>query len=244
MAKVGIIIQARMGSTRLPGKVLKILNGRPMLWHIIQRLKAVQDADEIIVATSEKEADKPITVLSEEYGLKYFTGSEDDVLERYVKAAERYGIDVIVRITADCPLVDPGIIQELIKKHLSELNDYTSNVIERTFPRGLDAEVVNLAALEKVAGTTSENRFREHVTLFIYEHPELFRIGKLKAREPFNRPELRLTVDTDEDFKLIEIIYRQLYREHQYIRLPEVFQYLQKNPHLLELNANIEQKVV
>lgn len=244
MAKIGIIIQARMGSTRLPGKVLKILNGRPMLWHIIQRLKAVWNADEIIVATSEKEVDKPITVLSEEHGFKYFTGSEDDVLERYVTAAERYGIDVIVRITADCPLVDPGIIQELINKHLAEQNDYTSNVVERTFPRGLDAEVVNLAALKKVAGTTSEKRYREHVTLFIYEHPELFRIGNLKAREPFNRPELRLTVDTDEDFKLIEIIYRQLYRENQYIRLPEVFQYLEKNPHLLELNANIEQKVV
>lgn len=244
MAKVGIIVQARMGSTRLPGKVLKNLNGQPMLWHIIQRLKKVQNADEIVVATSDKEIDKPIAELAEESGVKYFAGSEDDVLDRFIKAAKMFEIDVIVRITADCPLADPDIIDQLIEKHFTEQNDYTSNVIERTFPRGLDAEAVNLAALEKVAAATSEARFHEHVTLFIYQHPELFRIGNLKAREPYNRPELRLTVDTEEDFKLVEYIYRDLCMINQYISMPDVFQYLDNNPHLLKLNANIEQKTV
>lgn len=242
--RIGIIIQARMGSTRLPTKVMMDLCDKPMLWHIIQRVKNSKKADEVIVATTTQPMDKTILDLCDETHIKSFAGSEDDVLDRYIKAARTYDIDTIVRITADCPLIDPTIIDDLIDKHAAEGNDYTSNIVERTFPRGLDAEIVELQTLEHICRKTSEQRYHEHVTLYIYTHPDEFKIGSMTAQGMYHNPQWRLTVDTKEDFELIKAIYERLYKGDNIIDNKDAFELLRRTPELTHMNEHVEQKKV
>lgn len=243
--KVVTIVQARMGSTRLPGKVLIEVSGRPMLEHVIDRLKRSETSDEIIVATSLNERDIPIIELSKRLGIGCFAGSEEDVLDRFLKAAEQAKADVIVRITADCPLIDPNTIDKIVRHHLQSNVDYTRTLIDesnsKSFPRGLDTEVFSMKVLRRVHKLANKPYEREHVTIFIYEHPELFKIQVIETEKGLRRPNYRLCVDVEEDLKLIKEIYCRLYMPNEIIDIRNVIRLLDNNPELQQINAHVKQ---
>lgn len=212
--KVVCIIQARMGSTRLPGKVMLGLCGKTVLGHVIERVKMVKNIDEIVIATTTKEDDSIIVEEALKYDVKVFRGSEEDVLSRYYYAAKENDADVVVRITSDCPLIDPEIIDEMLSrfKYLYKENkvDYLSNTLERTFPRGLDAEIFSFKILEDAFINAEKYHQREHVTPYIYENANKFKlVGGYQKDIDYSYH--RWTLDTEEDFELIRRIYLHLY---------------------------------
>lgn len=176
-SKVVAIIQARMGSTRLPGKVLLDLVGEPMLSRVVSRARRARRLQEVVVATTTELADGAIAKLCAECGWLCFLGSEEDVLDRYYQAAIQYQADVVVRVTADCLLIEPQVINLVVSAFLEEKPDYASNVLECTYPRGLDTEVMTIAALERAWHETTEPIQRIHVTPCLYPNPDLFRLG-------------------------------------------------------------------
>jgi len=241
--KVAAIIQARMGSSRLPGKVLMDISGKPMLEHIVERLKKCRKLDEIIIATSDLPEDKVLVKFAKDRGYKITTGSVYDVLSRYLKAAREVGADYVVRVCADCPLISPEVIDEIVEKHLSAKNvDYTSNVDKRTFPLGLDIEILSTKVLEKEERLAKEPHCREHVTIFIREHPEMFKIQTVEAKGIMRRPDLRLTVDTMDDLLLIREIYSELYSGKDIVDIKEVIKLFGCKPELMKINANVRQR--
>ncbi len=244
MSKTACIVQARHSSTRLPGKVLMEVNGKPLLEHLVARLRRTKSIDEIVIATTVNPDCRPITELAEKCGVTWFAGSEEDVLERYLGAARKVNADNIIRITSDCPLIDPATIDRVVDCYLSGNADYVSNTIERTYPRGLDTEVFSRDALERAERMAAEGPYREHVTLYMYRHPEHFTLLNVNAKPPLDRPDLRLTVDTPEDFRLIREIYTLLYRPGVIIDMRDVIRLLDERPDLADINAHIEQKKV
>jgi spore coat polysaccharide biosynthesis protein SpsF len=243
---IAAIIQARMGSTRLPGKILETICGKPLLQHVVERIKKVQTIDEIVIATTTSEKD---TILTGEAitmeGASIFRGSEEDVLERYYRAAQKVGAEVIVRITADCPLIDPVIIDAMVGSYLKKSTgdnsvDYLSNTLVRTFPRGLDAEVFSFEVLERAFNEAKEEYQREHVTPYIWQNPEIFTLECFKNEEDLSFH--RWTVDEEEDLRLVREIYKELYREGHCFLLNEVVDLFRRQPQLLEINAHIRQK--
>lgn len=240
--RIEAFIQARMGSTRLPGKVLKNVLGRPLLDFLVERLSQSKEIDDIIILTSNQATDDPIVSFCQEKGISFFRGSEEDVLDRYYQAALQRKPDGIVRITADCPLIDPEVVDRVIqvfKKSYPKV-DYISNSLERTFPRGLDVEVFSLHALQQAYQHGIRPEEREHVTVYLYRHPELFHLKNV-IHEPFLGNH-RWTVDTPEDFALVKLILENLYPSHPQFRLKDVLKLLSQHPQWMELNAHIEQK--
>lgn len=204
------ILQARMSSTRLPGKVLKPLLGEPMLARQIERVRRARGIDKLVVATSDDASDDPIESLCGALGVGVYRGSLTDVLGRYRGAAMRFGpADHIVRLTGDCPLADWEVIDAVLDRHLAEAADYTSNCLKLTFPKGLDVEVFKAAHLETAFHEARDPYEREHVTPFFYRHPDRFRLSNLECDPPLG--DLRWTVDTPEDFAFVERVYEALY---------------------------------
>lgn len=240
--KVVAVIQARIGSTRLPGKVLEDVSGKPMLWHLISRLKYSVRIDEVVLAIPDSGQNDLLEDFARRNKLRYFRGSEDDVLSRYYGAATEFGAQVIVRITSDCPLIDPGITDRVIGEHLNSGADYTSNTLQRTFPRGLDTEVFTFQSLHIAHEAARENYEREHVTPYIYQHPDLFRFKSVEASGRLKRPDLRLTVDTEDDLRLIREIFHRLYRGNQAFSTEEVIDLFDEHPELAAINAAVRQK--
>ncbi|MDD1664201.1 MAG: glycosyltransferase family protein, partial [Methanomicrobiales archaeon] len=179
--KTAAIIEARMTSTRLPGKVLLPVLGRPLLDHLIERLKRARTLDQIIVATTTNATDDPVEALARNLGCGCFRGSEEDVLERVLSAAHRFGVDLIVEITGDCPLMDPAIVDILVETYRLNRYDYVSNVLERTYPRGMDTQVFPTKVLDEVARLTDDPVDHEHVSLYIYNHPERFSLHNVES---------------------------------------------------------------
>jgi len=244
LRRVVCIVQARTGSTRLPGKVLKPLVGRPMLAHLIERLQATRMLNGIVVATTHLPQDRPIVELAEQAGVMWYTGPEEDVLARYAGAAEMAGAEVVVRITSDCPLIDPVTVDEVVRFYLAYDYDYVGAGVGSGFPRGLDTEVFSRSALERAHELARDAASREHVTLYIYRHPELFRVASYPAPQNLRHPEWRLCVDEEDDFRLIEIICRRLYRPGSIIDIRDVVRLLEAEPELSRINAHVRQKVV
>lgn len=240
--KVTAIIQARMISTRLPGKVLMKIEGKPMLWHVVNRLKFSEKFDDIILAIPDKKESDVLEEFARKNKIKYFRGSEENVLLRYYKTAKKFKIDAIVRITSDCPLIDPKIVDLIIEKHLNSDADYTSNTLERTFPRGLDVEVFNFKVLEKAQKEAKESYQREHVTPYICENINVFKFQNIEAKGKLRRPELRLTVDTKEDLKLIREIYSCLYKPGKIFHTEEIIDLLNNHQELIKINEKVRQK--
>ncbi|MCM3663651.1 glycosyltransferase family protein [Mesobacillus subterraneus] len=240
--KVAAIIQARMGSTRLPGKILKTVNGKTLLEYQIERVERAKLIDEIIIATTIKESDDPIVQLCQQLSIPYYRGSEDDVLSRYYEAAINNNVQVIVRLTSDCPIIDPEIIDETIRVYLDNKNtvDYVSNTLERTFPRGLDTEVFSFDVLNQAYKTSKEKIYREHVTSFIYGNPDTFKLKNVPSLNDYS--EHRWTVDTEEDFILIKNILEALYPVEKEFKLNDIIKLLNENPEWKEINSHIEQK--
>lgn len=236
------IMQARMGSTRLPGKVLKKICDKTVLEHDIDRLKRVKNINEIIIATTTLEKDDVIVEEAKMLGVKYYRGSEDNVLSRYYYAAKENKGNIVVRITSDCPLIDSEITDEIIKFYLSNIGkyDYVSNTIERTYPRGLDTEVFSFGALEKAFNQAVIERDKEHVTPYIWSNPQIFRLEQYKSKT--NYSDLRWTLDTKEDFELISKIYEYLYTDNKCFSMYDIIKLLEKYPELKKINEHIQQK--
>ncbi|CAF24290.1 cytidylyltransferase domain-containing protein [Candidatus Protochlamydia amoebophila] len=239
-----IFVQARMGSTRLPGKVLKPVLGKPLLGYLLERLKDVKEVDEIVILSTTNSQDDVIEAYCQQLGIFCFRGSENDVLERYYQAALIRKVDVVIRITADCPLIDPDIIDQVVglfKKEIFQY-DYISNSFERTFPRGLDVEVFTFEALQTAFKMATSLIQKEHVTPFIYQNPGLFKLKNIA-----HHPSLHLyrwTVDTPEDFELIKLILENLYPHCPKFRLNDILHLLSLNPDWNLINAYIKQKTI
>jgi spore coat polysaccharide biosynthesis protein SpsF len=211
------IIQARMTSTRLPGKVLADLEGRPMLARQLERMRRATSIDEIVIATTVNADDDPVVNLARTENVRWFRGSEHDVLTRYVEAAREAAADLVIRITADCPLIDPEVIDLVVgtlANGLTEM-DYASNVLRRTYPRGLDVEAMTSDTLERVGRLARSPDDREHVTRYILvERPDLFLVGSVEDSQPHN--DLRWTVDHGHDLALVRRLYQEMKLTEEY----------------------------
>lgn len=241
--RVEIFVQARMRSTRLPGKVMLTVLDKPLLGYLIERLQEVQNADAIVILTTTHPADDVIVEYCEKNRIPCYRGPEEDVLTRYFQVAKKRNPDAIVRITADCPLMDPTILEKMIQFYRDHADsyDYISNSLERTYPRGLDIEVFSAAALDTAFQEAKQPFEREHVTPYIYRHPERFRLCNL----PYSGPSLaehRWTVDTHEDFALIRLIIEHLWPQNTHFRLADVLHLLERHPDWTLINAHIQQK--
>lgn len=235
------VVQARMGSTRLPGKVLMDVGGRSMLARVVRRTRRAATLDRTIVATTGDPADDAVCRECERLGTEVFRGSPDDVLDRTLRAADACGATAIVRITADCPLVDPGVIDRVVAAFRRVGVDYASNTLERTYPRGLDCEVVARSALEQAGREAREPYQRAHVTPFIYQHPERFSLLPVKAERDASRH--RWTVDTAEDLELVRALYRRL-GERDDFGWQEALAVVEREPALAALNQKVAQRVL
>lgn len=241
MAKIEILVQARMGSTRLPGKVLKKVLGKPLLQYQLERLQRVERADSCVVLTTHLPQDDAIVDLCQSLGVAFFRGPVEDVLARYYEAASERGTEVIVRSTGDCPLVDPEVMNRVIQEFSEGKWDYVSNCLKRSFPRGLDTEVFSFAALKQAYLEAKEPSEREHVTRFIYRHPEKFSLKNVEL-EQGNFSEDRWTVDTEEDFQFIKHVIEALYPNKPQFDMWDVIALLHHHPEWKLINAHIVQK--
>jgi spore coat polysaccharide biosynthesis protein SpsF len=239
--KIVAIIQARMGSTRVPGKVLMDLCGETVLARVVSRLRRARLINEILVATTDRPADDVIVAECRKHSVPVARGDQDDVLDRYYRAAQLGNADTVVRITSDCPLIDPEITDRTISEFLRAGVDYASNGLQRTYPRGLDTEAITVEALTKAwrhAGKTYE---REHVTPYIYEHPEEFRILSVTADADYS--EQRWTLDTPEDLEFIRAVYSKM-NGNSAFSWRAVLELLSKNPELTQINRSVVQKTL
>ncbi len=237
--KIVAVIQARIGSTRLPGKVLKPIGDRSMLAHVVERTRRASTITEVIVATTDKPEDDVIVEECEKLKTLVSRGSELDVLDRYHAAAIERKAGAVVRITSDCPLIDAGVIDHVVRTFLRLAPDYASNKIEPTYPRGLDTEIMTMAALERAWREASEPYQRVHVTPYFYEAPGRFRIAAVKQAEDYSR--YRWTVDTPEDLAFVRNVYRQLGPDNTF-SWQSVLALLEREPGLCEINRGIIQK--
>jgi len=242
--RVVAIIEARMKSTRLPGKNLRQILGKPMLERLIERLRWAKTVDDIVVATTDDPSDDAIEALASRLGVACFRGSTDDVLDRVLRAARSADADVIVEITGDCPLMDPAIVDKVVGVYHANKFDYVSNTIRLTYPDGMDVQVFSTQVLAEVDHLTRDPTDREHVSLYIYEHPEKFVLHNADSDLPEKYWHYRLTVDTADDFALITAIFNALYPGNPRFGLDDILVLLEKEPALLELNRHITAKAV
>ena len=238
--RVVAIIQARMGSSRLPGQVLASIQGNPMLWHVVERTRAAHTLDEVMVATTTRSVDDAIVDFCGEQGVAVFRGSEDDVLQRYYQAALEVNADVVVRITSDCPLIDPQIVDKTVLAYLETLPDYAANTILRTYPRGLDTEVISFQALERAHREAHKAYERAHVTPYIYENPREFSILSVTGEQDYSQH--RWTVDTPEDLEFVRAIYDRAGEEMPLLN--DILHLVEREPDLMRINSAIEQKAL
>lgn len=241
------VIQARMSSQRLPGKVLATLAGVPMLEHVVDRVRRARHIDRVIVATSVDGSDDPIAKYCQEHDIPVYRGALDDVLGRFAGAVRETDASTIVRVTGDDPLMDPYVIDQCIERFQRGAYDYLANTVAdcSTFPRGLDFEVFSRDALERADSEASRDYEREHVTPYIWENSSsAFRIGPALEAPPEYRADFRLTVDHPEDMALIRKIYEIFYKKGEIIPVPEVIAFLKKHPELAALNAHKAQKPI
>lgn len=235
-----VIIQARMGSTRLPGKVMEDISGKPMIWHVIDRIKKSEKIDFIVLATTNKDEDKIIVKLAQKTGVKIFMGDEKDVLNRYYSAAKKYSADIVVRVSGDCPLIDPQIIDKMVSYYLENKNrfDYIGMGENNPCPHGLDNEVFSFESLEKAWIEAELPSEREHVTPYIWKNKEKFSIGScLTSKKDYSN--LRWVVDEKSDLKFVREIYRYLYQEGSFFTTKDILKLLESKHELLKINEGI-----
>jgi len=239
--RIVAIIQARMGSTRLPGKTLQDLAGKTVLMRVVERVRRMQRIDDLAIATTVNDQDDLIEKTCQENGVLAFRGNEEDVLDRYYRAACFFHADTIVRITADCPLIDPELSDHVIQQFLERKPDYASNVMLRTYPRGLDTEVMSLLALERAWQKATDAYQRAHVTPYIYQHPESFVLLSVTGEEDQSRH--RWTLDTPEDMQFLRMLYAKLPSSNGF-GWREVLKILDREPELVNINQHVPQKAL
>lgn len=222
------VLQARVSSSRLPGKVLRPLLGAPMIARQIERLRRARTLEALVLATSTDASDDALARWAQDAGVPVHRGSLDDVLDRFVCAARPYAPRHVARLTGDCPLADPTVIDAVVARHVASGADYTSNTIEPTWPDGLDVEVMTMAALETAAREATAQYQREHVTQFIVRQPERFRLHNVRADNDLSG--LRWTVDEPADFEVVEAIYAALYPSNPAFGTADILAFLRENP--------------
>jgi spore coat polysaccharide biosynthesis protein SpsF len=243
MSRVVAIVQARMSSTRLPGKVLMDIAGMSMLARSVRRLSRAKSLSEVVVATTIEKSDDPIVEQCEINGWKYFRGSQEDVLDRYHSAATSFRADSVVRITSDCPMIDPGMVDAVLDEYFKWEGDvdYLSNMIpRRTYPRGLDTEVFTFDALDLAWKQDTNPSWKEHVTQYILHHPEIFRIRGIMNDIDYSS--MRWTVDTPEDLRFARTVLENF--QNDQFTWKEIVEFLQARPEILEINKEIRQKAL
>jgi spore coat polysaccharide biosynthesis protein SpsF len=238
----GAIIQARTGSTRLPNKVFSEIVGKPLIWHIVNRLKYSKEIDRIIIATTTNPNDDVLEAWAVKNKIDVYRGSENDVLDRYFQAAKTYKIDIVVRITADDPFKDPKIIDSVIRLLKERSLDFAYNNSPPSFPEGIDTEVFTYRSIEVASQQSSDPFEREHVTQYFYRNPQSFR----QANYPYaiDISNLRLTLDTEPDLQLTKDIYNDLYSEGSIFYLDDILKLFEKKPYLREINLNVERSAM
>ena len=230
------VIQARMGASRLPGKVMMELAGKTVLWHVFQRVRRSRYIDETVGATTFQREDLEIIKYCSSEGIRVFAGSGDDVLDRYYQVAKLFKPDNVIRITADCPLHDPSVIDQVVGKHIKDGNDYTSNTIEETFPDGLDCEIMKFSVLKDVWKKAVMASEREHVTQYIIKNSS-YKKGSVTSQ--VYRGNERWTLDTEWDYAFIEKIFGRLYPVNPWFGAGDVYQLLDAEPGLRDINSGI-----
>ncbi|MER3422660.1 MAG: aminotransferase [Nitrospiraceae bacterium] len=233
--RVVAIVQARMGSTRLPGKVLAEIAGRPMLWYVVERVRRARTVDKVVVATTGNSEDDAIAAFCADNCIQCFRGSEMDVLDRFYQAAKHFGADVVVRITGDCPLIDPEVVDKVVGTYLEGDYDYVSNTLRYTYPDGLDVEVFSFEALERAWKEAHLASHREHVTPYIRTSGK-FRVFNVENEIDLSKENLRWTVDDPADLEFVRAVYSRLGRGQRPFGLTDVLQLLKREPYLMEIN--------
>lgn len=236
-------IECRMTSSRLPGKVLmEAIDGKPMLEVMVERVKKADRIEEIILTTTVNKTDDPIADLAKKLGVGCFRGSEDDVLLRVLSAALEFKADIIVELTGDCPLIDPGLISQVINHYLQNDADYVSNCVPHTYPIGMDTQVFSRELLERanIEGITPEDR--EHVSWYFVRNPEKFRLFTVAAPTELRFPDIAVTLDENEDYELIRRILERLYHSDRYFSCRDIVALFKKEPELMKLNKHIKRR--
>ncbi len=236
--KTGIIIQARMSSSRLPGKVLLKLAGQEVLWHMVKRCQTSLKAGQVIVATSTNTSDDVIEKFCQKNNFTYFRGDLNNVLNRFFQTADHFKLKTIVRVTSDCPLIDPEIIDQSIEYFENNTADYVSNCLDRTFPRGLDCEVFSMAKLTEANDRAATAYEQEHVTPYLIKNDDCLPIHV----SPEYHGDFRLTLDTPKDYELLKIVYDKFYLADKIIDVKRVIAFLTENPEIVKINQDIPQK--
>ncbi|KHL94002.1 acylneuraminate cytidylyltransferase [Paenibacillus sp. IHB B 3415] len=236
-----VIIQARMGSTRLPGKVLMPLGDTNILDYVVSRCRRIQKVDQVIVATSILNQDNEIEKWCALNNVSCFRGSEEDVLARYYECAKKYQADYILRVTSDCPFVDYDLADMMIEAMIANPSEIL--LYEEGLPRGLAVEIISFAALEKVYTIGKESRHREHVTYYAYENIKSFTHVSFKLSQHLKQPQLRITLDTPEDYLVCQAIAKE-FVNNKIVSSSEVVEFLLRSPEITRINAHIEQKSV
>lgn len=229
-----------MGSTRLPGKPLLQVLGKPLLYYLLSRLKQLSPRAQVALLTTREPADAPLVALAQELEVAYFRGSEHDVLARYAQAAIEGGFRTVVRITADCPLLDPALVAYALDLFEEGSFDYLSNAIERTYPRGMDIELFSTQALLRAYHEAVAPEEREHVTPYLWRRPELFRLGQFRQERDLSA--WRWTVDTEEDFSLVAPLLASAYALSPLFGLEELVAIAESHPDWMVRNASVMQK--
>jgi spore coat polysaccharide biosynthesis protein SpsF len=226
--KVVLIMQARMGSTRLPGKSMMLLAGKPLIEQIILRVKRTKKVDTIVLATTMKEQDNALCDVANRNGIEVFRGSENDLVDRYYQAALKYSANFIVRLPADNPVVEPAEIDRIIEHHLNSDDDFsanTHNILNNRYPDGLGAEVFSIQKLKEVWEIATDPRNREHPHTYFYDHPEKYKIGTVQCPIEFRRPDLILDVNTQEEFEFLSALYKYLYPRNPDFHITDIIQW-------------------
>lgn len=232
------IIQARHSSSRLPGKILlPVINQKTILELVVQRVKKSTLISKVVIATSTEQSDD--ILLDNNLGAEVFRGDLNNVFGRYFDCATYYSADVIVRITGDCPCIDHQVIDQAIKEHIEQENDYTSNAIIRTFPHGMDVEVFNYSCFKKINKQDMDDQDLEHVTRIFYNNPDSFNLGNIVQQNDTNTSDIRITVDEKNDYDLIRIIYSLLGENFNLKQINDLFQDYKS---LYNINSNVLQK--
>ena len=231
--KIGIILQARMGSVRLPNKMLLDVQGKTLFEHVIERLKHSRYSKNIILATSNQERDNVLVEEAKKLGILTFTGSEDDVLARFLGVVNKFNLDIVVRVCGDNVFLDPNGIDQMVDYLIKNKADYVESHHEKGWPGGSGAEVITKEALFKIDKLCKSLKYREHVTLFAREHQDLFKIHNFDAPSSLSRPNLKLTIDTLEDLNFVRNVYKILYHPGKIFELNEVINLIDKNPSIV-----------
>lgn len=237
--KIVTIIQARMGSTRLPGKIMKDLGGATVLARVVRRVRRAPLLGEVVIATTTEPADDVILQEGRRLSVQVFRGDESDVLDRYYRAAQLAKPEAVVRITSDCPLIEPEITEHTVRRFLDQQPDYASNALERTYPRGLDTEVMTQQTLARAWQEAQQPYQRSHVTPYIYENPSRFRILSVTGDTDYSGH--RWTVDTPEDLTFVRKVYERFDNDDSF-HWKQVLALVDREPDLMDLNRNVRQK--